>query len=142
MMEFKHLEIGVSDHSQASADEEEEVIVAGAVSHDSKADTIATERRNVDRGSEESDSFPDESTTPANDGQVKSGSTTLNPSGEGDLKATEDERASSPSESSDAYHETTLDDIKESKMPKTQIAVIAVALVCLAAFIIWYIVTL
>ncbi len=36
------------------------------------------------------------------------------------------------------YHPTTLADIKESKMPKTQIRVIVLAIVAIAAFIIWY----
>ena len=35
------------------------------------------------------------------------------------------------------YRETTLEDIKGSKMPKTQIIVIALALIAIAAFIIW-----
>ena len=40
------------------------------------------------------------------------------------------------------YRGTSLEDIQSSRMPRTQIAVICVALVCLAAFIIWYIVTM
>lgn len=38
----------------------------------------------------------------------------------------------------DAYHPTTLEDIESSKMPKTQIAVIVVAVVVLVAFAIWF----
>lgn len=42
--------------------------------------------------------------------------------------------------SSSSYSPTTLDDLEVSKMSKTQIAVIVVALIALASFIIWYIV--
>lgn len=45
-----------------------------------------------------------------------------------------------PTDAPDGYHPTTMDDIQGSKMPATQIVVISVALICLAAFIIWYIV--
>lgn len=41
--------------------------------------------------------------------------------------------------SRDAYQRTTLDDIQSSKMPRTQIAVIAVAVVAIIAFAAWYV---
>lgn len=38
----------------------------------------------------------------------------------------------------DGYHATTLQDIKGSKMPKTQVAIIVVAVCAIIAFIVWY----
>lgn len=42
--------------------------------------------------------------------------------------------------SKNAYHSTTLEDIESSKMSKTQIVVIAIALIALGSFILWYLV--
>lgn len=39
----------------------------------------------------------------------------------------------------DGYRETTLSDIEQAKMSSTQLVVIGVSLICLGAFIIWYI---
>ncbi len=38
------------------------------------------------------------------------------------------------------YHATTLEDIKSSKMPKAQIVIIVLAIIAIAAFIIWNVV--
>lgn len=42
-------------------------------------------------------------------------------------------------EKADDYHETTLADIQASKMPAMQKVIIAIAVVAVAAFIVWYV---
>lgn len=44
-----------------------------------------------------------------------------------------------PTSATSKYTPTTLDDIAQSKMSSTQVIVLAVALISLVAFIIWYI---
>lgn len=51
-------------------------------------------------------------------------------------------QGSSAPEDDSGYHRTTLADIEGSKMPKAQVITIALALVAIAAFIIWYIVAM
>lgn len=61
-----------------------------------------------------------------------------NPTASSALRPSGRPAAASPK---DAYHETTLEDIEGSKMPKTQIIVIALAVIGIAAFVIWNLVT-
>ena len=39
-----------------------------------------------------------------------------------------------------SYHETTLEDIESSKMPKTQIVVVTLCVIAIVAFILWYVI--
>lgn len=113
--DFKHITVNPGDADDV-------VIQAGIVDAGAGADPL-------DRGSTRcepaDDVRPDPATAAAaaHDGEPRSAASELTPS--------------SPS----AYHETTLEDIKSSKMPKTQIIVIALALVAIAAFVIWNVAT-
>lgn len=53
------------------------------------------------------------------------------------VKASEACEELQPREADD-YHETTLADIRASKMPAMQKAIIAIAVVAIAAFAVWY----
>lgn len=49
--------------------------------------------------------------------------------------------APTPSPKETRYHETTLEDIRSSKMSSTQIIVIVVALIAIAAFVLWSVIS-
>lgn len=110
--DFKHITVNPGDADDV-------VIQAGIVDAGAGADPL-------DRGSTRCEPEDDVRPGPAaaaHDGEPRSAASEPTPS--------------SPS----AYHETTLEDIKSSKMPKTQIIVIALALVAIAAFVIWNVAT-
>ena len=126
MMEFKHIEIG-NPQPACPEDEEETVIVAGSVSE------TFDDRLSDKRG--ETEDLPNQ----AHRRNIKKEGT----SSGGEVRPDHDESDARDDDRrrEDAYSPTTLEDIDSSKMPTTQIVVIVVALACLAAFIIWYLVS-
>ena len=117
-MEFNHIRIGgASNPTQASSDDDV-VIIAGIPENDA-SDTDIQEAGSLNVR---------EDGSPHDD----------KPNLQGDKADIAETESKAQHVDSSDYQGTTLEDIKSSKMPKAQLAVIIVAIVCLAAFIIWY----
>ena len=125
-MRFEHIRIGEKDVSDMPSDDDEVVIRAG-VRDAPKEDRPEADCR--DDGHPKADERDD---LPARE---------LDEHGDCSEGDRQDDHAQE-AEQDGVYHPTTLEDIESSKMPRMQIAVISVALACLAAFIIWYIIGL
>ena len=116
MSDFKHIKIGDASASSSQPEEDEVVIVAGR-----KADKSSRDMRNNTDAGHVQDPQDDQNATHVQDVQ--------------DSRNVPDMHG----QKNDAYHPTTLEDLQSAKMPRIQIAVIAVAVVCLIAFAVWYI---
>ncbi len=119
--DFKHITVNPGDADDV-------VIQAGIVDAGAGADPL-------DRGSTRCEPADDVRPDPATAATLPTAAAAAH---DGEPRSAASEPTPS---SSSAYHETTLEDIKSSKMPKTQIIVIALALVAIAAFVIWNVAT-
>lgn len=118
-------------HIKVSTDEDDVVIVAGApLAVESSAAAQGTLASESD---ELSDSIPDRQAPDSSRHEADEASLR-----EGDTAASSQERFQRAGKSADEYHETTLEDIEDSKMSGMQKAIIAVALLGIAAFVAWY----
>lgn len=106
-------------HITVTADEDEDIVIQAGVVDEPSA-------------KEPSVSAPAPEAAPAADGGAEAA--------EGDTAevAPEPPARSRPAAPDDGYRETTLEDIESAKMSGTQKAVILVAMLGIAAFVLWY----
>ena len=132
---FEHIRIGSASSAEAHEDEQDEVIVVGCVP---EAPDVKGERSSVPDREDDEPLEPYEARTLG----TSHGQGLSEDPGTGDREASDAQavdEARDRKDEGDGYRATTLDDIDSSRMPRMQVAIIAVALACLAAFIIWYI---
>ena len=111
--QFKHIRIGAQPSDARGVEEPDEVIVIGSDERISK------------NGEPETASIGEDGIESPLTGEDAPAVATA----DGDPRALRKQ---------DGYTPTTLEDIESSKMPRTQIAVIVIAVICLAAFVAWY----
>lgn len=126
------------------APDDDVVVVAGLPSSDAAASAGAIAARSK-AASEVVDSAPLADSSASVSGAAASASASVAGKVDGDnepaagMDAAHENDAQVAHSHDGGYRETTLEDIEGSKMSPTQLVVIGVSLICLAAFIIWYI---
>lgn len=114
-------------HITVTADEDEDIVIQAGVVDEPSA-------------KEPSVSAPASEAAPAADGGTEAAE--VAPAADGGAEAAEvapePPARSRPAAPDDGYRETTLEDIESAKMSGTQKAVILVAMLGIAAFVLWY----
>lgn len=107
-------------HIKVSSVRNDEVVIKAGSHHDEDSP------KEPSLSNPEKEQKGDTSSSPHNDSEIREGTTT-------------NAIAKDDSSHESDYAPTTLEDIKTTKMSKTQIAVIVIAILAIVAFVIWYV---